>query len=216
MRGHRVLSTVRITLLPDLESFEMRRYVDTETTGLHRAGGDELVEVAVIDDCGNVLLSTLVNPGLGIPLEATAIHGITDEMVAAAPPPETARTLVAALCLGHEVVIYNADFDCGFLDLRSAASVECCMRRFARYHGEWDELRAGYRWKRLKFAADYAGFEWPLGGAHRAAADAMACRHVWRWLDEQEAARLGGRSHDCVADRLEIKTLLEEGALAHQ
>jgi hypothetical protein len=34
-------------------------FIDTETTGLSRCGGDALVEVSVVDDDGNVLLSTL-------------------------------------------------------------------------------------------------------------------------------------------------------------
>ncbi|MCW3664158.1 3'-5' exonuclease, partial [Burkholderia cenocepacia] len=56
--------------------------LDTETTGLDESA--EIVEIAVIDDAGNVLLNTLVKPKHPIPNSATAIHGITNAMVATA------------------------------------------------------------------------------------------------------------------------------------
>ena len=57
--------------------------LDTETTGL---GDDaEVVELAVIDCAGAVLLDTLVRPSGPVPAEAAAIHGITDAMLADAP-----------------------------------------------------------------------------------------------------------------------------------
>lgn len=60
--------------------------VDTETTGL--AETDKIVELAIVTmRFGQVIdtFSTLVNPGVPIPPEATAVHGITDAMVANSP-----------------------------------------------------------------------------------------------------------------------------------
>ena len=57
--------------------------LDTETTGLYDDA--EIVEISIIDENGGVLLDTLVKPLKPIPAEATAIHGITNEMVATAP-----------------------------------------------------------------------------------------------------------------------------------
>ena len=57
--------------------------LDTETTGL---GSDaRICQIAAIDLHSNVLIDTLVNPECPIPADATAIHGITDEMVKDAP-----------------------------------------------------------------------------------------------------------------------------------
>lgn len=53
--------------------------LDTETTGLD--GDAEVVELAVIDCAGSVPLDTLVRPIGPIPVEAAAIHGITDAML---------------------------------------------------------------------------------------------------------------------------------------
>ena len=48
-------------------------YIDTETTGLSRRSGHELVEVAVVSDDGSALLSTLVNPGQPIPTDVRRV-----------------------------------------------------------------------------------------------------------------------------------------------
>lgn len=45
-------------------------YLDTETTGLDAFFGDEIVEIAIIDEKGKVLLNTLVQP-LTSPLAKT-------------------------------------------------------------------------------------------------------------------------------------------------
>ena len=161
-------------------------FIDTETTGLSRSGGDDLVEVSVVDDDGIVLLSTLVNPRRKIPASATDIHGITDAMVASAPGADEVRKLVADIVRDHDVVIYNADFDSQFLELSGARSVACCMLRYAEHAGDWNDYFGNWRWHKLSVAASKTGFTWPDSGAHRAEADALACRHVWRWLEQHE------------------------------
>ncbi len=50
--------------------------LDTETTGLSHT--DEVVEIAIITNTGEVLLQTLIRPYRGyVPGDATRIHGIT-------------------------------------------------------------------------------------------------------------------------------------------
>jgi DNA polymerase-3 subunit epsilon len=71
--------------------FELSRplaFLDLETTGLSTTS-DRIVEIAVIrvSPQGDVLEKVRrFNPGIPIPPEATAIHGITDEDVADEPP----------------------------------------------------------------------------------------------------------------------------------
>jgi DNA polymerase-3 subunit epsilon len=57
--------------------------LDVKTTGLD--GDSEIVEIAIIDLDENPLFETLIKPVSLIPEEATAIHGITNEMVENAP-----------------------------------------------------------------------------------------------------------------------------------
>ncbi len=165
-------------------------YLDTETTGLDPAAGAELVEVAIIDDDGAVLMNTLVNPGRPIPAAVTAIHGITDDMVIGAPAADEIRRQVLDLVAGADVVIYNAPFDMGFFPgiLDVANSVRCCMRRFAdEWPGRvWSEEQGGWKRQKLSIAAAHVGHDWAGAEAHRAVDDVRACRSVWRWLKQQQ------------------------------
>lgn len=162
-------------------------YLDTETTGLYASHGDELLEIAVVGDTGNVLLDTLVKPVRHAEWpEAEAIHGITPSHVVDAPSLESLVPRLLPIIEDAElVVIYNAPFDLAFLPepLRPLATDKalCAMRAFALHAGEWDEWHQSYRWCNLAEAARAAGHKWD-GRAHRARADALATRSVWRWL----------------------------------
>ena len=62
-------------------------FFDLETTGVNLST-DRIIEVAIIKilpDGTRQVKSKLLNPGIPIPPETTAIHGITDEMVKDAP-----------------------------------------------------------------------------------------------------------------------------------
>jgi DNA polymerase III epsilon subunit-like protein len=161
----------------------MTFYLDTETTGLY---GAEMVECAVVDDDGKTILDTLVNPGRPIPTDASRIHGITDKMVELAPPADAVRAFVLALVRGHRLVIYNADYDCQFFPgiREMAKEVRCCMKDASEHFGEWSDYHQSYRWPKLGVAARACGHV-DVGDAHRARADALACRTVWHWLQDQ-------------------------------
>lgn len=98
--------------------------LDTETTGLSNQA--EICQIAIVDHTGRVLLDQLVKPTLPIPIGATQIHGITDEVVVNQPTWQTVRERVISLIKGKVVVAYNADFDLRMLlqsDLRDRKSV---------------------------------------------------------------------------------------------
>lgn len=59
-------------------------YYDTETTGT-KPEKDRVVEIAAFDPVRNLTFHYLVNPGIPIPKEASAISNITDDMVKDAP-----------------------------------------------------------------------------------------------------------------------------------
>ncbi len=93
--------------------------VDLETTGTS-VEADEIVSLAVVrlDADGHELdrFASLVRPAGPIPPEATAVHGIDDASVAAAPGfAELARELLALLD-GAVFVAHNADFDLPLLE----------------------------------------------------------------------------------------------------
>ena len=156
----------------------MTIYLDTETTGLSPAAGDAVVEIAIVDSSGRAVLNTLVDPGRAIPWQATNVHGITNDMVRGRPTLGQLMPQIRQIISKEIVVIYNSSFDTPFFPgrLTEALSVECAMRRFTLETG-------GGRWKKLDVAAQKAGHRW-TGSAHRALADALACRSVWEWLEK--------------------------------
>ncbi len=92
--------------------------VDTETTGMSPANGAALVEVAHVEVRAGELAdawSSLVKPGRPIPPDATAVHGITDAMVADAPAPAAVAQRLRAACGDRALVFHNAPFDLPFL-----------------------------------------------------------------------------------------------------
>lgn len=160
----------------------MALFLDTETTGLNPGAGDTIVEVAIVDHFGRTLLETLVNPRFPIPSQASVIHGISDQMVRTKPTLQQVLPRIRKIIAGEQVVIYNAKFDTPFFPDRlcQAKTISCAMRRFA------DAL--GGPWRKLEVAARYVGHHW-TGNAHRALADAHACRAVWLWLERQGRRR---------------------------
>jgi len=166
-------------------------YLDTETTGL--APTDEILEVGILDDHGNVLVDSLVRPirHTSWP-EAQAVNGIRPEDVEDALLLDDVRPWIIEAVLNKRVVIYNADYDSKYLpdELEYAAEVVCCMWAFAEHYGEWNHNKNNYQWKKLAFAADYVQYRWQ-GTAHRAVHDCMATRAVWHYLtDKEEHARI--------------------------
>ena len=147
-------------------------FLDTETTGLN-GQRDKIVEIAIVGEQGDVLLNTLVNPG--IPIPNSHIHGITDAMVRSAPSFETLWPQISELMRGSKVVIYNASFDRKFFPdrLNCAAEIKCAMRAYAEHCGAQRSL--------IKAAA-HIGYAWS-GPAHRALDDTLACRAVWQWTN---------------------------------
>ncbi len=90
---------------------------DLETTGLIPSR-DRIVEIGAVrlDIDGTISrFSTLVNPGMPIPPRSTAIHGITDEMVAGAPKFKEAGYQFLDFCKGSKLVSHNARFDLSFM-----------------------------------------------------------------------------------------------------
>ena len=154
-------------------------YLDTETTGF---GDADVVDIAVVDNRGEVLLNSLVRPTRPIPADASRVHGILDRHVADAPEWPTVAAALAALVVGRRVVVYNAPFDAGIIGgccarhriVVPAVRWECAMRQYAAYRGT-PGRHGGPKWHRLERAV--AEFDAPAGG-HRALGDAIACRDV--------------------------------------
>jgi DNA polymerase-3 subunit epsilon len=92
--------------------------VDLETTGASVQGGAMITEIGAVKvRAGEVLgeFQTLVNPHAAIPPFIAVLTGITNSMVASAPPVESALPAFLEFAQGCVLVAHNAPFDIGFL-----------------------------------------------------------------------------------------------------
>ena len=97
--------------------------LDTETTGLYADGGDRLVEFAGLEMVNRQMtdknLHLYIHPERDMPEEAARVHGLTIEVLEGKNAPPFARVgrQIADFLRGAELIIHNAKFDVGFLNM---------------------------------------------------------------------------------------------------
>ena len=171
--------------------------IDFETTGLD-ANRDAAVSLAVVPFQGGEPTSgyeTLVNPGRPIPPAATAIHGITDQMVAAAPPLGEVLGEIERLFEGQVIVGHGVAFDLTVLERARRAhgrpplqnTALCTMRLAAALHPGWRDVT-------LESLAGRLGV--PVVGRHTAWGDALVAGAMMLGL----LPELTRRGHRTLAD----------------
>jgi DNA polymerase-3 subunit epsilon len=102
----------------------MYAIVDIETTGGH-ASANGITEVAICIHDGMQVThryQTLVNPGRDIPVYIRALTGISNEMVAVAPPFKQVAHEIYQLLHDKIFIAHNVNFDYSFLRYHLAAS----------------------------------------------------------------------------------------------
>jgi len=96
-------------------------FLDTETTGLSADNGDRIIEIGCVEMVNRKLTGNnrhiYVNPGRDSHEEALKVHGITTEFLKDKPKFEEIADDLLAYLRGAEVIIHNAPFDLGFLDM---------------------------------------------------------------------------------------------------
>ena len=100
----------------------MRQIIlDTETTGLSPKNGDRIVEIGCIELLNRRLtgnsLHFYINPERDIPEEAARIHGLRAEFLSDKPLFKDLAEEIIRFTKDAEVIIHNASFDMGFLDM---------------------------------------------------------------------------------------------------
>ncbi|WP_063630412.1 exonuclease domain-containing protein [Amycolatopsis thermoflava] len=194
---------------------------DTETTGTD-VENDRIVTAAIItiDPLSGAVHTDqwLADPGIDVPAEATAVHGISTEMARAGgrPAAEVVSEIAGALNIAwqamYPVIAYNASFDLTLLD-----------RELRRHTGEglvehgtvidpfvidkhYDRYRKGSR--KLAITAACYGVDLSEEDAHGAAADALAAARVawkqanmYRELAGMELPELHGRQAEWYAEQ---------------
>lgn len=158
-------------------------FYDTETTGVRES--DYIIEIAAYDPERERTLEQLVRPPIRIPPDATAIHHISDEMVAGAPSFDEVIPQILAFCEGDVILIAhnNDSFDLPFL-----------TREFGRHQQklpDWrfvDSLKWARKYRRdlprhsLQFLREIYGF--PSNTAHRALDDVIILHQVFQAMTD--------------------------------
>jgi DNA polymerase-3 subunit epsilon len=181
--------------------------IDTETTGMSPHLGHALIEIARVDIVDGSLgesWSSLVQPGRSIPADAVAVHGITDAMMAEAPPVETVAAELARACAGAFLVFHNAAFDLPFLQaLMKKAGLPPLYHPVLDTFGLARGLLKGQS-HALKTLATQFGLQ--VEASHRALGDALSTARLFlalaaRWEAERgihSLAELAAASQDAL------------------
>lgn len=176
--------------------------IDFETTGLDPEN-DRIVEVGVAlfrEGKHERSENWLVQPGMSIAAESSAVHGITDEMVKDAPVFGEVWSLVRPFLEGRLPVAYNHRFDSRFLwaELRrmGMATTGTEIPPAASDDGVWIDpfvwVREIYKnEKGFSLTDTCARLNVPLDTAHRASHDAEAAGKVLLAIAPQLPQRYG-------------------------
>lgn len=174
-------------------------FLDVETTGLSPHYGDRICEIAIVRarlDRVQKKFQSLVNPERLISPGASAVNGITDDMVWDAPRFAEIAEAVSATLSDAVIVCHNAPFDLGFVSsemrrtkysFTPGAVVDTLMMARKCFH---------FRSNSLPNIARALAI--PTPNAHRALGDALTTRGVLRRF----VADLGARGVQSLDDLL--------------
>jgi DNA polymerase III epsilon subunit len=165
-------------------------FFDVETTGLYPLDGDRVIELAMIKTArGNIVetFDTMLNPQRPIPIEASRINNINDDMVKEAPAFDADMAdKILKFINGSILVAHNAPFDISFLSLE-LAKLGICFDGWKAI----DTMKIAsllFPDKRIRLENLISHYKLlPEGDLHRALADTDALRRVFfEFLEETE------------------------------
>ena len=158
--------------------------IDFETTGMAPSQGARATEIGVVLLRGGQVVgryASLMHTGVWVPPFIEQLTGISNRMLASAPPAAQVMREVAALTAGCALVAHNASFDRGFWQLEHALAgngdavqqmpFACTLLLSRRLYPEAPNHRLGT-------LALWHGIV-PTGRAHRALADAQMAAGLW-------------------------------------
>lgn len=154
--------------------------IDCETTGLC-AEEDEIVQLSIIDQYGDVVYNSYLRPvHTDAWPEAERVNGISPEMVSDAPTAEEETPKIKSIFeKASKIIGYNVGFDMDFVsnwfgvDFAGKEIVDV-MLDFAKIYGEWSDYFGSYKWQKLTTCARHYTYDWGSDTAHDSLADARA------------------------------------------
>lgn len=188
-------------------------YLDIETTGKAKAY-DQIVQVAYAWEVDGELVdeqSVMIRPTIPISAGATAVHGITDEMVSDAPTfAEATRDLVRKIEQADIIVQYNGNrFDIPILDSdfkRAGIRIQASSKHQLDSFRLLQEMRPR---KLTDMHEEFVGA--PLENAHDALADVRGTHALYRAMKQH--FDLESMSEREIAIRLKGNNITVDGKL---
>jgi len=163
-------------------------FVDVETTGLDIDAGDRVCEVALLRvQRGQEVRrwSSLVQPGRSMPPRATAINGITDQMLATAPRFDCLVSTLSTQLRDTVFIAHNAQCDVRFL--RHEFSLAQWQLPLLAVVDTLALAQAWYRFPHNSLQAIAEAFGLNNTVRHRALADVLTTWQIWqRFMAERE------------------------------
>lgn len=169
--------------------------IDFETTGMAPNAGGRATEIAAVLLRGGAIVGSyqsLMNSGAHVPPFIERLTGISNAMLADAPPADRVMREVAEFTRGCPLVAHNASFDRGFwrfeLDLAGCApdpahEFACTVLLARRLYPETPNCKLGT-------LAQFHALP-DMGRAHRALADAQTTAHLLLRMQRDIALRYG-------------------------
>ncbi len=164
--------------------------VDTETTGL--SSKDEIIQLAILDLDGKVLLDTLLKPTVPVSPEAYGLHGISYQSLKNAPSILDLYDEIANLIRNRYLVAYNAAFDQRLLTQTcnrhglpkfEVAGWYCAMEKYSYFRGKHDGQK-DYKSQSLISACTQQGIL--VHKAHEAVKDCLLTLELIKSMTNQE------------------------------
>lgn len=164
--------------------------MDLETTGLDPQAA-EICEFGALKVRNGLVVgrfSSLARPRLPIPAEASDVSGITDEMLASAPPLERVLPEFMEFIGGRTLVMHNADFDLSFLKCAARKHLGAEVSnpvidtlKLARQHFQSDSYALPALVRNMRLG---------MTKFHRALGDAEAALAVYQKLEQLSDIRM--------------------------
>ena len=174
-------------------------FIDLETTGA-TATHDRITEIGIVEvepDGSFREWQQLVNPGMNIPPFIEQLTGISNAMVADAPPFEAVADEVFSRLEGRLFIAHNARFDYGFiknefkrLGITFRAPVLCTVKLSRTLYPQFNRHNLDTLIERHGLIAD---------ARHRALADAQLIHQFWNKVH----AELPGETIDAALKKLQ-------------
>ena len=160
---------------------------DFETSGMKPSDGARVIEIGAVRLQNGVVgerFQSLVDPGLPVSPFITALTGITNEMLAAAPKSREVFPAFHAFLGDAPIAAHNVRFDRSFLLFElGRLGLECGNPHACTLLAARRIVPEAPRYQ-LSVLAEHCGIT-PNGNWHRALADAEATARLWLYMERR-------------------------------